>query len=78
MKGHSFGEPYSKSKFTSEDWMQTTMGEYMLDFIFTMKQILIFQIIKDSLIHVMKSNQLLMLNNYWSTVNHLNKRKLSI
>ena len=47
--------------------MQTTTVEYMLDFIFTMKQILTFQIINDSPIHVMKKNPPMELNNCYST-----------
>ena len=41
--------------------MQTIVVEFVQDFTSMMKQILNFLIFKDSLIHVMRSNQLLML-----------------
>ena len=47
--------------------MQITMVEFMLDFIFMMKQIRIFQIIRDLPIHGMKNNPLLKLTNYLYT-----------
>ena len=49
------------------DSMQITMVEFMLDFIFMMKQIRIFQIIRDLPIHGMKNNPLLKLTNYLYT-----------